>query len=212
MENLAVVRNSDNLGDIASRNSLSFSGNYIGYARVSTSEQNISLQIDRLKAKGAVRIFEDDGISGSSREKREGLRKLLEYVREGDTLLITRIDRLARSARDLQNIVSELEEKKVSLKCTEQSFDTSRPEGRFMLGMLGLIAELETEMRRERQKEGIEVAKLKGKYKGRPADMKRVEKAIMLRSEGKSYAAIAEEVGITRSGVQAICRRQGKLF
>jgi DNA invertase Pin-like site-specific DNA recombinase len=139
-----------------------------GYARVSTLDQDLSIQLDALPGCTVVR---SEKVTGTSTEGRQELATLLQFLREGDTLVVTRIDRLARSLRDLQNIVHDLRQRGVTLKATEQPIDTSTAAGKCFLDMLGVFAEFETNLRRERQMEGIARAKASGAYagKGRPA-------------------------------------------
>src|SRR4029077_7436439 len=170
----------------------------IGYARVSTTDQDLSIQKAALKAAGCHPIRAEKR-SGTSTAGRAELRTILDFLREGDTLTITRIDRLARSIGDLQDIVRELRAKGVKLKATEQPIDTSTPAGKAFLDMLGVFAEFETNLRRERQMEGIAAAKARGVYKGRPASV-----------EAASEAALREEgLGANRD-CQAAGDRQGE--
>lgn len=126
---------------------------FIGYARVSTTDQDTGIQIKQLEEAGCQKVFHEQ-ISGSTTNRPE-LTRALEFVREGDTLVITRIDRLARSMRDLQNIVYDLKQRGIHLKATEQPIDTDSAAGKAFLDMLGVFAEFETNLRRERQAEGI---------------------------------------------------------
>lgn len=137
-----------------------------GYARVSTSDQDLSIQETALQ-KAGCEIIRGEKVSGTSREGRKELDNLLQFLRAGDSLVVTRIDRLARSIRDLQDIVRYLEDKKVSLICTQQPIDTSNAVGKMFLNLLGVFAQFETELRKERQLEGIAKAKAEGVYKGR---------------------------------------------
>ena len=137
-----------------------------GYARVSTSDQDLEIQKNALLFAGCE-VVREEKVSGTSLKGRSELTTLLEFLRTGDELVVTRIDRLARSMRDLQNIVHDLTEKGVHLSATEQSVNTNTPEGKCFLDMLGVFAEFETNLRKERQMEGIEKAKEKGVYKGR---------------------------------------------
>jgi DNA invertase Pin-like site-specific DNA recombinase len=137
----------------------------VGYARVSTTDQNYELQIDSLQQAGCKKISSEK-ISGTTIDRPE-LELCLDYLREWDTLLITRIDRLARSLRDLQNLVHDLPIDGIQLKAIEQPIDTSSAAGKAFLDMLGVFAEFETNLRKERQLEGIAKAKAEGKYKGR---------------------------------------------
>src|SRR3954452_13405684 len=139
-----------------------------GYARVSTLDQDLSLQQAALKAAGCE-VIRAEKASGTRRHGRTELQVLLDFLRPGDTLVITRIDRLARSVKDLQDIVHELRNRKVTLKATEQPIDTSTAAGKAFLDMLGVFAEFETNLRKERQLEGIAAAKAAGVYTGRKA-------------------------------------------
>lgn len=178
-----------------------------GYARVSTSDQDTVIQEEALKAAGAE-VVRAEKVSGTSRKGRSELETLIQFMRSGDVLLVTRIDRLARSVRDLSNIVSEIEGKGCFLRCTEQPVDTSTPSGRAFLQMLGVFAEFETEIRRERQMEGIAQAKKKGVYKGRPADHERIVTIFDLKRQGVGATEIARRVGVTRPYVYKVLARQ----
>ncbi|MXV35620.1 recombinase family protein [Saccharibacter sp. EH611] len=182
-----------------------------GYARVSTKEQNIALQVERLREFGCE-IVREEKLSGTSRQKRVQLDLLLEFIRAGDALVVTRIDRLARSISDLTDIINILNDKGASLRVTEQPLDTATPQGRLMFNMLGIIAEFENDLRKERQIEGIEAAKRAGKYKGRQPDREREARVLALKADGLSLGRIAKEVGMSRSGVNYIVQKQGKLF
>ncbi len=172
-----------------------------GYARVSTTDQDLSIQQEKLTAAGCT-VVRAEKVSGTSTEGREELKTLLQFLREGDTLVITRIDRLARSMRDLQNIVHELKQRGVTLKATEQPIDTSTAAGKAFFDMLGVFTEFETNLRKERQMEGIAKAKAEGVYKGkgRPASVDAT--AIRaLKSQGMGATDIAKELGIGRASV-----------
>lgn len=180
-------------------------GESVGYARVSSKRQNLESQVAALLQAGVLpeHLYQEKA-SGSKREGRTELTALLERgIRRGDKLVITRLDRLARSMRDLQNIAQTLKEKEVDLVVLEQAIDTSTAEGRLFFNMLGSIAEFETELRKARQREGIDAALAKGDnspFKGRPAviDAAQVK---YLKAEGKTPSAIARELGISRSSV-----------
>lgn len=173
-----------------------------GYARVSTEDQDLSIQNAALEAAGCLTIFAEKK-SGTRRDGRTELQVLLECVREGDTVMVTRVDRLARSLRDLQNIVFELKERGVALKATEQPVDTSGYLGKAFFDMLGVFAEMETNLRRERQLEGIAKAKAEGIYKGRKPSID-VVRVKALRGAGMGPAAIAKELNIARSSVYRV--------
>lgn len=173
-----------------------------GYSRVSTVEQDLSIQQEALRAAGCE-IIRSEKISGTSTQGRVELRNLLDFVRTGDELVITRIDRLARSVGDLQNIVSELEEKGVSLRATEQPISTGDAASKAFLSMLGVFAEFETNLRKERQMEGILKAKASGKYKGRKPSIDR-DKVQELKAQGLGASKIAQELGIARASVYRV--------
>ena len=137
----------------------------IGYARVSTVEQNEARQVEAFKENGVDKWFLDK-LSGKD-TKRPELQKMIEYVREGDILVVTEFSRLARSTVDLLEIVKQLQDKGVQLVSLKENLDTNTPQGRFMLTMFAALAELERETILQRQREGIEAAKRAGKYNGR---------------------------------------------
>jgi DNA invertase Pin-like site-specific DNA recombinase len=176
-----------------------------GYARVSTTDQDTGLQVEALKNAGCEKIWEEKA-SGTNRN-RSALEECLNYLREGDVLVVTRIDRLARSLRDLQNIVHDLEKKGINLKATEQPIDTSNAAGKAFLDMLGVFAEFETNLRKERQLEGIAKAKSKGVYKGR-APLSDTTKAEVLKlfSEGVKKTEIVKLTGVGRTSVHNILK------
>lgn len=171
-----------------------------GYARASTLEQDVSIQEAALRGAGCE-VIPSEKVSGNSRSGRSELKGLLDFLRPGDTLMITRVDRLARSIKDLQDIVHELRLKGVELKATEQPIDTSSATGKAFLDMLGVFAEFETNLRRERQMEGIARAKARGIYKGRKRSIN-VEEVRRLRTEEKLGATeIARRLNIGRASV-----------
>lgn len=169
-----------------------------GYARVSSEDQDLSIQVEALEAVGCE--VRKEKASGTKLDGRSELQLLMDFMREGDELYVTRIDRLARSIADLQNIVIRLKEKGVSLKATEQPIDTTTAAGKAFLDMLGVFAEFETNLRRERQMEGIAKAKARGVYKGRKRSVD-VERVRALKEAGMGAAAIAREMGIGRASV-----------
>jgi len=170
-----------------------------GYARVSTVGQDTALQREALEKAGCV-IIREEKASGTTTAGRPELSNILEFIQTGDVLVVTRIDRLARSIADLQNIVQQLSAKGARLQATEQPIDTSTAAGKAFLDMLGVFAEFETNLRRERQLEGIARAKAAGKYKGRPAsiDVAEVKK---LRFAGVGASEIARRLQIGRASV-----------
>ena len=175
-----------------------------GYARVSTNDQDLTMQLEALKAAGCDPIRHEKR-SGTTRADRTELDTLLAFLRKGDTLVVTRIDRLARSVADLQDVVRELKAKGAHLKATEQPVDTSTAAGKAFLDMLGVFAEFETNLRRERQMEGIAKAKAEGVYKGRKPsiDAARVR---ALAAEGLGATEIARRLSIGRASVYRMLR------
>jgi DNA invertase Pin-like site-specific DNA recombinase len=175
-----------------------------GYARVSTLDQDLSIQLDALTAAGCT-VVRSEKVTGASTDGREELATLLQFLRDGDTLVVTRIDRLARSLRDLQNIVHDLRQRGVALKATEQPVDTSTAAGKCFLDMLGVFAEFETNLRRERQIEGIARAKAIGIYagKGRPASID-VSMVREMKAQGLGATEIAKALGIGRASVYRV--------
>jgi len=171
----------------------------IGYARVSTADQDCAIQEAALSAAGCT-IIRSEKKSGTSRDGRAELDTILSFLRPGDTLVITRIDRLARSLLDLETIVGELRGKGVHLKALEQPVDTSTPAGKAFLQMLGVFAEFETALRHERQMEGIAKAKAAGVYKGRKPTVP-VEEVRRLKDQGVAPSEIAKRLGVGRTSV-----------
>lgn len=172
----------------------------VGYGRVSSTSQSLAIQHDALIEAGCEKVFAEK-ISGRSTADREQLAQALEFVREGDTLVVTRLDRLARSVGDLHRIIEKLAAKGVGFRCLNQSgVDTDTSTGRLMLAVLGAVAAFENDIRRERQMEGVIKAKAAGKYRGRPAtiDPKKVQE---LRDAGVGPSEIAKRMGIGRASV-----------
>ena len=176
----------------------------VGYARVSSSGQSLDVQVDTLKNSGCEKIFQEK-VSGTSTQGRDKLRECLDFVREGDEVAFKRVDRVARSVLDLQLIDKELTDKKVTITSTEQPISTKDATSKCFLDMLGVFAELETNLRKERQMEGIARAKTKGVYKGRKSNIN-VEKIKSLKDEGMGATAIARELGIHRDSVYRLLK------
>lgn len=177
-----------------------------GYARVSSSGQDLTVQTETLHNAGCE-LVRSEKLSGSSRAGRSELENLIEFSREGDTIVVTRIDRLARSVRDLQNIVHELQRKGVSIRATEQPIDTSTSAGKAFLDMLAVFSEFETNLRRERQMEGISRAKRNGVYKGRRQSIN-VERVRELKAQGMGATAISRELNIDRTSVYRVLKTE----
>jgi DNA invertase Pin-like site-specific DNA recombinase len=171
----------------------------IGYARVSTTDQNLEIQIAALKAAGCD-VIRFEKRSGTSTKGRTELQTVLDFLRKGDVLIVTRIDRLARSIGDLQDIVRAVKAKGATLKATEQPFDTGNIYGELTVNLLGCFAEFETNLRRERQAEGIAKAKAAGVYKGRPPSID-VMKVRDLKKKGLGASEIAKALKIGRASV-----------
>lgn len=181
-------------------------GQLYGYARVSTIDQDLAIQEAALKAAGCT-VIRAEKKSGTTTSGRDELRTLIDFTRAGDTIIVTRVDRLARSIADLAGIVKELENRGVALKATEQPIDTSSAAGRAFLQMLGVFAEFETAIRKERQLEGIAQAKALGVYKGRKPSID-VERVRTLAEEGKGASEIAKALGIGRASVYRVIQRR----
>jgi DNA invertase Pin-like site-specific DNA recombinase len=174
----------------------------IGYARVSTTDQNLELQEAALRAAGCD-LIRAEKRSGTTTAGREELKTVLAFLRAGDVLMVTRIDRLARSIGDLQDIVRTVKARGASLKATEQPIDTSTAAGKCFLDMLGVFAEFETNLRKERQLEGIADAKARGVYQGRKASID-TAKVKALRAQGMGASAIAKALKIGRASVYRV--------
>jgi DNA invertase Pin-like site-specific DNA recombinase len=171
----------------------------IGYARVSTVEQDTSIQVDALQRAGCT-VIREEKASATTTKGRTELAIVLAFLQRGDTLCVTRIDRLARSMKDLQDIVHDLRARGIELQCTEQPVDTSTAAGKCFLDMLGVFAEFETNLRRERQLEGIAQAKAEGVYTGRKASID-ADAVRALRAEGVGGSEIAKRLKISRQSV-----------
>jgi DNA invertase Pin-like site-specific DNA recombinase len=171
----------------------------MGYARVSTEDQSLDIQEAALWAAGCD-VVRSEKRSGTTTTGRAELQTVLDFLRKGDVLVVTRIDRLARSIGDLQDIVRSIKAKGASLKATEQPIDTSTAAGKAFLDMLGVFAEFETNLRRERQLEGIAKAKLAGVYRGRPASINASE-VRKLKADGMGASEIAKSLKIGRASV-----------
>ena len=183
------------------------SGNLYGYARVSTTDQDLAIQEAALRAAGCTTIRAEK-VTGTTTPGRAELATLLDFIRPGDTLMVTRIDRLARSIGDLQDIVRTLKARGAHLRATEQPVDTSTAAGKAFLDMLGVFAEFETNLRRERQMEGIAKAKTEGVYKGRPPSIDPAQ-VRALQAKGLGASAIASRLNIGRASVYRLLAMKG---
>jgi len=180
----------------------------VGYARTSTVDQTAGFEAQRkdLAAAGCEKVFEEQV---SSVAERKQLQAALEYVREGDVFVVTKLDRLARSVAKLMTILLALEQKRVSIRILNLGMDTQTPTGKLMLTVLGAVAQFEREMMLERQREGIAKAKSEGRYKGRkPIEPDRQQSVIRLATEGATRTRIAAELGIGEATVYRILALQ----
>lgn len=180
----------------------------VGYARTSTAEQVAGLEGQRrdLEAAGCERLFHEQI---SSVAQRAQLEAALDFIREGDVLIVTKIDRLARSMADLQNIIARVKAKGASLRILAMGLDTASATGKLMLDVLGSVAEFERSMMLERQREGINRAKAAGKYTGRqPTARAKAAEIRELAAKGKGPVEIAATLGIGRSSVYRVLRDQ----
>jgi DNA invertase Pin-like site-specific DNA recombinase len=179
----------------------------IGYARVSSNDQDTSIQAAALRKAGCA-VVRVEKASGKSREGRDELASILEFIRPGDVLVVTKLDRLGRNTRDALNLVHELDERGACLRVLEPAIDTCGPMGRIVLTVLGMVAEMELSFLKDRQRAGIEAAKAKGIYKGRPPTFDRA-KILELRKQGMGATAIAEAVGCKRGNVYKALKTAG---
>ena len=176
----------------------------IGYARVSTEDQDLAIQKSALEKDGCAIVFEEKK-SGTKRQDRKQLELALKVLTKGDKLVVLRLDRLGRSLRDLANIAHEIENSGAHLRVIEQSVDTSTSAGRAFFGMLAVFAQFETDVRRERQAEGISRAKKKGIYKG---GKPRIDRGLVadLTAQGHGPASVARSLGVSRMSIYRILR------
>lgn len=177
----------------------------VGYARTSTVEQVAGLEAQKrdLEAAGATKIFHEQ--LSSVAKTRPELNRALDYVREGDILVVTKLDRLARSVADLVSITEALRAKGVGLRILALHLDTGTPTGKLMLNLLGSIAEFERELMLERQREGIAKAKAEGRYRGRaPTARAKADKVLAMHRSGIGPMEIARQLRIGRSSIYRI--------
>jgi len=174
----------------------------IGYARVSTLDQDLDGQVARLKAEGCG-IIRSEKVSGGSREGRAELATVIEFLRPGDELIVARLDRLGRDTRDVLNIIHEVEQREAFVTVLDPHVSTRGEMGQVMLTVLGMVAQMERRFSKERQREGIERAKVEGVYAGgkRRLDHERIR---TLREAGSGPAAIARAVGCSRMQVYRV--------
>jgi DNA invertase Pin-like site-specific DNA recombinase len=176
----------------------------IGYARTSTVDQvaGFQAQVQELSAAGCEKVFQEQVSSVAARLQ---LQAALEFVREGDVFVVTKLDRLARSVADLMAILQLLERKRVGVRILNLGIDTQTPTGKLMLTVLGGVAQFEREMMLERQREGVAKAKSAGKYKGRkPIAPERRQEVLRLAAQGTPKASIARRLGLGEATVYRI--------
>lgn len=172
---------------------------FIGYARVSTDDQNLNLQRDALRLADCEKIFEDQ-ISGAKAE-RPGLQAILQFARPGDTLVIWRLDRLSRSLKDLIEMVKLLESKRIGLKSLQESIDTASSSGMLIFHLFGALAEFERNLTRERTQAGLLAARARGRKGGRPKVLNKDKQALAVRlydEKKHTVEQICELMGISR--------------
>ena len=172
----------------------------VGYARVSSSGQNLRSQIEALQAIGCEKIFQEK-LSGTQTTNRIELQNAIDFVRSGDTFYVTRLDRCSRSVKDLHTIIDTLQAKGVDFKATEQDLDTSTSSGRLMIGLLSIVSAFETDLRAERQADGIKSAQKRGVKFGAKLKFTTEDtvKAIAMQEDGMLNQEIADSFGIARS-------------
>ena len=184
-------------------------GRKIGYARVSSGDQDLSVQKCALEGDDCAIVFEEK-LSGTKRDGRDQLQLALKVLSEGDALVVTRLDRLGRSLRDLANIAYEIEGKEASLRVLEQAVDTSTSAGKAFFGMLAVFAQFETDVRRERQAEGIAriIADPKLRRQKYPGGKQHIDRArvISMKEAGHGPTASAKALGISRMSVYRVLR------
>lgn len=178
----------------------------VGYARTSTLDQvaGFEAQLRELNAAGCTKLFQEQV---SSVAKRQQLEACLDYLREGDTLIVTKLDRMARNVAHLGQLVATLRAKGVTLRILDLGLDTSTPTGELILNMMGAVAQFERQMMLERQREGIAKAKADGKYKGRaPTAMRQAQRVHELAAEGLKRSDIAQTLGLSERSVYRALR------
>lgn len=175
----------------------------IGYARVSTKDQNLSLQKDALQKEGCERFFEEKA-SGAKSDRPELLR-MIDQLRKDDIVIVWKLDRLGRSLRDLVNLVTEIQDKGAGLKSLNDSIDTTTPQGKLTFHLFAALAEFERDIIRERTKAGLEAARARGRKGGRPKGLSKEarDKAIIAKSlygkQEMSVTQICRYLGVARS-------------
>lgn len=175
---------------------------YVGYARVSTADQNLDLQLEALKNFGCIKIFTD--VASGAKAERPGLDDALNYLREGDTLVVWKLDRLGRSLSHLLQIIDSLSQKHIHFKSiTDSAIDTTTSSGQLMLTMIAALSEFERNLIRERTKEGLAAAKARGRKGGRRPVIteQKLKKAQQLMEKGLTVREAASAIGVGKSSL-----------
>ncbi|MBY6061028.1 recombinase family protein [Microbacterium esteraromaticum] len=185
----------------------------IGYARVSTAQQDLAAQLDLLAGLGVEKknVYVDHGLTGTNRS-RPGLEKALAAVRAGDVLVVTKLDRLARSIRDAREIADELAEQDVTLQLGNSAYDPTDPMGKMLFNILATFAEFEADLIRMRTREGMQVAKAKGRLRGKQPKLSPTQEkhlVALYRAGEHTTAELASEFGVARSTVYRAVERAG---
>ena len=175
----------------------------VGYARVSTSDQSLDVQLDELTAHGCERVFTDK--ASGTHNARAGLTEMIDFVRDGDTIVVVRLDRFARSLSNLYSMLEGMTARGVAFHCLRQSIDTATSTGKLTLAVLGAVAEFENDLRRERQRDGIEKAKFRGAYRGRRPSIDANGIRALL-GEGLTVSAAASRLGISRQTIYRLVK------
>ena len=180
----------------------------LGYARVSTRDQSLDAQIDQFESAGCTQIFVDQG-SGKDTRKRTDLGKMLDYVRVGDVVVVTQLDRLSRSLMDLLSIADELAQKGVELRSLKEPFDTTTDSGELMFRVMGILAEFERVRIRERTLAGLKAARARGRRGGRPRRLDEKQEAMIwrLRQKGESIREIGRVFNVSAGTVSRALAR-----
>lgn len=184
----------------------------IGYARVSTEEQNLSLQLDALKKAGCEKLFTDE-MSGAKRE-RPGLSEALDFLRPGDTLVVWRLDRLGRSLKDLIACIEQLQTRQIGFRSLHESIDTTSPGGKFQFHVFSALAEFERDLIRERTMAGLRAARARGRLGGRPKDMtpEKVQMAArLMRDPDVSAKEVCQTLGVSRTTLYRYVSPRGEV-
>lgn len=182
----------------------------LGYARVSATDQNLDSQVSALKEAGCDRIYADDGVSGNTTGRPE-LDRLMDALREGDVVVFTAIDRLARNLRHLLTITERIHERGGSIRSLNEPYDTSTAAGELVFQMLGSVAQFERKRIKERAAEGLKLAMASGKHCGRPfkLDERQIDQLVKLRETGTSLSDLSRTFDVSRSTIRRYLANAG---